>query len=385
MKRRMRCHSFSSSVSFVSFVSYPEPMSKDYYGVLGLQKGASADEVKQAYRKLSKELHQDKHKGDKKAEDRFKEVNEAYEVLGNPEKKQRYDQYGSADGRAGFGGAGPGGFDFSGFSGGDAGNFADIFESFFGGGGRGGARSAREERGADREMDMTIDLQDVVAGARKKVTVTKLAACNTCKGSGAETGSAKITCKECGGTGQVTRSAQSFFGTIQQRFICPTCRGSGKFPEKPCRTCGGEGRTEERIELTIDIPAGIDNGQTLRMREQGDAGRQGTQAGDLYVHVRVRPDPRFEREDTDIRSAVTIPVQDAILGTTITVPTLHGDVTLKIPEGTQPGQVFRLKGKGIPKLNTTRMGDHFVTVQIEIPKKLSRAERKLLEEWRELH
>ena len=360
-------------------------MSKDYYGVLGLAKGASADDIKQAYRKLSKELHPDKHKGDKKAEDRFKEVNEAYEVLGNPEKKQRYDQYGSADGRAGFGGAGPGVFDFSGFSGGDAGNFADIFESFFGGGGRGGARSAREERGADREMEMTIDLQDVVAGARKKVTVTKLAACDTCKGSGAETGSAKITCKECGGTGQVTRSAQSFFGTIQQRFICPTCRGSGKVPEKPCRTCGGEGRTEERIELTIDIPAGIDNGQTLRMREQGDAGRQGTQAGDLYVHVRVRPDPRFEREDTDIRSAVTIPVQDAILGTTITVPTLHGDVTLKIPEGTQPGQVFRLKGKGVPKLNTTRMGDHFVTVQIEIPKKLSRAERKLLEEWRELH
>ena len=356
-------------------------MSKDYYGVLGLAKGASADDIKQAYRKLSKELHPDKHKGDKKAEDRFKEVNEAYEVLGNPEKKQRYDQYGSADGRAGFGGAGPGGFDFSGFSGGNAGNFADIFESFFGGGGRGGAR---EEHGADREMEMTIDLQDIVAGVRKTVTVTKLVSCDTCKASGAEPGSSKITCKECGGTGQVTRSAQSFFGTIQQRFVCPKCRGSGKVPEKPCRTCGGEGRREERTELTIDIPAGIDDGQTLRMRGQGDAGRQGTQAGDLYVHVRVRPDARFQRDGTDIHNTFVIPVQDATLRTTITVPTLHGDVTLKVPEGTQPGQVFRLKGKGVPKLNTTRMGDHYVTVQIEIPKKLSRAERKLLEEWRDL-
>lgn len=356
-------------------------MSKDYYGVLGLQKGASADDIKQAYRKLSKELHPDKHKGDKKAEDRFKEVNEAYEVLSNPQKKQMYDQYGSADGRAGFGGAGPGGFDFSGFSG-DAGNFADIFESFFGGG-RGSARGAREERGADREMEITIDLKDTVAGVRRTVNVRKLVACETCDSSGAERGSSKVTCKECGGTGQITRAAQSFFGTIQQRFVCPTCRGSGKVPEKPCKRCGGEGRTEERVELTIDIPAGIDNGQTLRMRGQGDAGRQGTESGDLYVTVHVRTDPHFEREDTDIRSSVTIPVQDAILGTTITVPTLHGDVTLKIPEGTQPGQVFRLKGKGVPKLNTTRMGDHFVTVRIEIPKKLSRAERKLLEEWRD--
>lgn len=354
-------------------------MPKDFYQVLGLSRGASADEVKRSYRRLSKELHPDKHKGDKVAEERFKSVNEAYEVLSNPEKKKMYDQFGTTGG-PGSGGHGSGGFDFSGFA--DAGNFADIFESFFGGSrARGGAR---EERGADREMELSIDLPEVLSGARRKVSVSLERICKKCKGTGAEEGAQIVTCVECSGTGQISRSAQSFFGVIQQRSICSKCRGSGRVPEKPCRECGGEGRREETFELSIDIPAGIEDGQTLRVRGEGDAGRRNATAGDLYVTVRVSPHKVFVRDGVDIKNETTISVLDATLGAEIEVSTLHGSVILRVPEGTQPGQVFRLKGKGVPRLNTSRMGDHYVTVHVEVPKKLSRAERKLLEELRDI-
>ncbi|OGJ56569.1 molecular chaperone DnaJ [Candidatus Peribacteria bacterium RIFCSPHIGHO2_02_FULL_52_16] len=354
-------------------------MAKNYYDVLGIQKNASVDDIKQAYRKMSKELHPDKHKGDKAAEQKFKEVNEAYEILGNAKKKQQYDQFGTTgNGQGGFGG-GAGGFDFSGFT--EGGNFSDIFESFFGGA-RGGAQ--REERGADREMEIAIDLHEVLKGAAKTVRIERNRSCETCGGSGAEKGSALTRCTECGGTGQVERQTQSFFGMIRQRFVCPQCKGSGKVPEKPCKECKGEGRRPIQEDLRIDIPAGIEDGQSLRLRGEGDAGRQGKSAGDLYVHVRVKEDPRFVRDGTDVRTITTISALDAILGTEIDVETLQGSVTLRIPEGTQPAQVFRLKGKGLPLLNSSRMGDHYVTVEIEIPKKLSRAERKLLEEWKKL-
>lgn len=368
-------------------------MARDFYSVLGVAKGASADDIKKAYRKLSKELHPDKHKGDKAAETRFKEVNEAYEVLSNPQKKQMYDQFGHAGaGAGGFGGAGGSGggfagFDFSQFTGADAGSFADLFEGFFAGGGpRGRSGRRSEERGQDLETEITIDLADVVRGASRTISLKKLRTCEACASKGAEPGSPVVTCVDCGGTGQVTRTAQSFFGVIQQRTLCAKCRGSGKIPQRPCRTCDGEGRMRANAATLVNVPPGIKDGQTLRLRGEGEAGRRGAEAGDLYVHVRVKPDPRFEREEENpenVHSRATVAALDAILGVELPIETLQGSVRLRIPEGTQPGQVFRLKGKGLPVLNSGRVGDHFVTVGVEIPKKLSREERRLLEEWRE--
>ncbi len=363
-------------------------MPRDFYDVLGLKRGASADEIKKAYRSLSKELHPDKHKGDKAAEAKFKEVNEAYETLSNPQKKQMYDQFGSAGanmgggGGGGFGGGqGFGGFDFSGFQQGDASSFSDLFEGFFGGG---AGRARQSDRGEDREVEMTIDLADAFTGVEKNISVRKLHACDRCKGDGAEEGSKISTCTECGGTGQVTHMTQSIFGRLQQRVICPKCRGSGKVPEKACSKCQGEGRTQQDVSLSISIPAGIRDDQSLRLRGEGDAGRRGATAGDLYVHIRVKEDPRFEREGDDIHVVLNISVVDAILGTEKQIPTVHGNVSLKIPEGTQPEQILRLKGKGMPVLNTNRFGDHYVMVKVQVPTKLSRAERKLVEEWRSL-
>lgn len=366
-------------------------MASDYYTILGLARSASADEIKQAYRKLSKEWHPDKHKGEKKAEEKFKEINEAYEALSDPKKKQMYDQFGTTGGNgggAGFNpGAGFGGFDFSGFTGANGAggarvDFSDLFEGFFGGGGR--RAGAREERGRDLEVEMTIEFAEAVSGVRREFTLQKLHACDDCGGSGAEKGSTLITCKDCGGTGQIVRTSQSFFGTVQQAVVCTRCKGSGKVPEKICPTCRGEGRVSRKATVVTTVPAGIDDGQTLRVRGEGDAGPRGAAAGDLFVHVRVRPDSRFVREGDDVRSTITITVPDAILGTDADVETVHGSTTLKVPAGTQSGQVFRIKGKGMPVLNTSRLGDHYVTVTVEIPGKLSKEEKKLVEEWKTL-
>jgi molecular chaperone DnaJ len=356
-------------------------MAKDYYQILGLSRGASADDVKKAYRKLSKELHPDRNPGNAEAERKFKEVNQAYEVLSNPQKKQSYDQFGEAGANAGAGGFG--GFDFSGFSGGQAFDMSDLFESFFGGRGGRAERAREEQKGEDREVMVDIDLADVVNGKRLTVNMRRLRPCDRCTGNGAEPGSSLVSCGECGGTGQVTKTARSLFGVVQQTAICPRCSGSGKVPEKACTKCSGEGRRAEDAAITVDVPAGIDDGQTLRLRGEGDAGRRGAAAGDLYVHVRVRADSRFMREGVDIRSVLSILVVDAILGTEISVDTVHGPVSLNIPDGTQPGQIMRIKGKGLPELNSRHVGDHYVTVNVEVPKKLSRAERKIVEEWRQ--
>lgn len=327
---------------------------------------------------MSKEWHPDKHKGDKGAEERFKEINEAYEMLNDPEKRKRYDQFGDA---SFTGGQGFPGFDFSSFSSGGLGDFTDLFEGFFGGRGR----RATREAGEDLHVEVTVDLRDVLAGAEQSLALRTHVSCATCGGSGAAKGGTLITCTECGGTGQVTRTAQSFFGAIQQRVLCPICGGAGKVPSEKCKTCGGEGRVSGRQDVTVRIPAGIEDGQTLRSRGEGGAGRRGEAAGDLFVTVRIRPDPRFVREGTDVRSSLVIPVLDAILGAEKNVETLHGSLTLAIPEGTQPGQVLRIKGKGLPLLGTSRHGDQYVTVNVEVPKKLSREERKLMEEWRGMH
>lgn len=351
----------------------------DPYATLGVSRSASPDEIKQAYRKLSKEWHPDKHKGDKAAEDKFKQINEAYETLSDPQKKQMFDQFGRTSGSAG--GAGPGGFDFSGFSGGNGGmDFSDMFESFFGANRQ---TAANRDRGQDREIEVQVDLIDVVKPVAKTINQRSLKPCKTCDGSGAEPGSKLVTCDQCSGTGQVVRSTQSFFGTIQQRTMCPKCKGSGKVPEKPCRTCGGEGRTADTQDITIQIPAGIEDGQTLRVTGGGDAGRRSGASGDLYVHVRVRPDPRFERDGADIRTEAVLHVLDAMLGTEIETETVHGPVRLAVPAGTQPGQILRIKGKGMPVLSSSRTGDHYVTIVVDIPKKLSRDEKRIMEEWRE--
>ncbi|MFA7682042.1 MAG: molecular chaperone DnaJ [Candidatus Peribacteraceae bacterium] len=354
-------------------------MSRDYYEVLGVSRDAPQEDIKKAYRRLSKELHPDRNKEDKNAEQRFKEVNEAYEVLGDKEKRQKYDQFGAAG--AGTGAGGFGGFDFSNFQ--NAGGFGDIFESFFGGR-RGGGRTARNERGRDMEVRLVIDFAEAVNGAKKKITIEKEVVCDACNGKGVTEGSSMVTCSDCSGTGQVTRTAQSFFGTIQQSFVCQKCGGSGSIPEKACPKCSGEGRVHERVTFTVDIPAGIHDGQTLRLTGKGNAGKRGAPAGDLYVLIALRPDKRFVRDGDDIRSQITVSVADAILGTQISVPTVHGDVELKIIAGTQPGQILRIRGKGMPVLSSARHGDHYVEVVVEIPKKLSRKEKELMEEWKKL-
>jgi len=356
-------------------------MAKDYYDILGIERTASQEDIKRTYRRLSKELHPDKHKGDKEVEKRYQAINEAYETLSNPKKRQMYDQFGAAGPQAG---AGFGGFQgFGGFGAEDMGGFADIFENFFGGA-RAGRQRQQDQRGSDIEAEITIPFQEAVTGAQRRISLRALSVCTACGGTGAEKESGMVACDHCGGTGQITRTVQSFFGTLQQSSVCPQCGGSGKVPKEPCRVCGGEGRKEDTRERTVEIPAGIHEGQTLRLRGQGNAGRQGAQAGDLFLHIRIMPDSRFERDGDDIRSSYTISVPDAVLGTQKEVDTVQGRVTLKIPAGTQPGQVFRLKGKGMPIIGSSRHGDHYTTIQVEIPVKLSRKEKELLEEWQKI-
>ena len=353
-------------------------MSKDYYSTLGVARDASESEIKKAYRDMSKKWHPDKHKGEKKAEDKFKEINEAYEVIGNAKRKQQYDQFGSTGGPSG---GGAGGFDFSGFQQNDMGDLGDMFSSFFGGqGGQQGRRGRNSNRGRDIQVRITIDFIDVVKGAQKVIAIEKFIICADCSGSGAADNGKLVTCTDCNGTGQVTHTAQSFFGTIQQAVVCGKCQGSGQVPEKPCTKCKGEGRKREKAEITVDVPAGIHDGQTLRMQGQGDAGKNGDASGELYVQIQVKNDPSFVRDNDDIRSEINVSVLDAVLGTEVKVNTVHGEVTLKIPAGTQPNQVLRLKGKGLPVLSSARTGDHYVTVKIEVPKKLSKQEKKLYEE-----
>jgi len=342
---------------------------------------------------LSKEWHPDKHpshstgsgQAAKEAESKFKEINEAYETLSDSQKKQQYDQFGRTAGPGGSTGGGGAGFDFSGFQGGfggDAGDLGDLFENFFGGRGGGGRRGGRTQ-GQDRSVAVEIELKDVLEKKTVQFRLSRVRSCETCAGSGAAKNAKVVTCTTCGGTGQVTRVAQSIFGAVQQRSVCTVCQGSGTIPEAPCGTCKGEGRTQQTETVSVDVPAGIDDGQQLRLQGQGDAGFRGQQPGDLFVTVRVKPDRRFEREGADMRSTVKVPAVDAILGAQIDVETIHGPVTVTLPAGTQPGQVLRLKAKGLPELGRSRTGDHYVEVAIEIPTKLSKQERKILEEWKE--
>jgi len=350
---------------------------RDYYEVLGVKKDATADEIKKAFRKLTKENHPDLHPGDKACEERFKEANEAYEVLSDEEKRRKYDQYGHAafDPNAGFGGGGFG--DFSGFGG-----FGDIFSDIFGGFGastRSNPNAPR--RGENVRATANISFEEAAFGCKKEVTIAKVETCADCKGTGCAPGTTPEICPDCKGTGHVTVNQRTPFGMMQSSSPCSKCHGSGKIIHQPCKSCRGLGCIRRQHKVEVNIPAGIDDGQTISKPGGGNAGVNGGPAGDLLVTVIVRPHPRFERDGTSVLLEQEISYAQATLGSEVEVPTLDGKVKLTIPEGTQPGAVFRLRGKGIPYLRGSGRGDQFVTVNIKVPKNLTGSQKELLRQF----
>lgn len=351
-------------------------MAKDYYEVLGVARDASIDDIKKAYRKLAMQHHPDQG-GD---EAKFKEVNEAYQVLSDQQKRGQYDQFGSAG--PGGGGFGGGGFDFNGFSSGGFSDLGDIFESFFGGGFA--QQQARPqtgpERGEDAEAMVTIDFLTAVFGGEESVDVTLLEICDVCKGDGAEPGSKIVTCATCSGTGQERRTQRSIFGNVTTASVCHVCHGKGKVPEKQCHECGGHGRVKKTSKLKIKIPAGVDTGTTLKLKEKGHAGQRGGNPGDLYVRLQVRASRKFERSGYDIHTTAEIHVLQAVLGDEIEVETVHGMKKVGIPAGLESGKKIRLARSGVPKLGSSEVGDHIVEIKVVMPKKLSKREQELYTE-----
>lgn len=355
----------------------------DYYDTLGVGKSASDDEIKKAYRKLAHKYHPDKAGGDEK---KFKEINEAYQVLSDKSKRSQYDQYGQAFGSTGGpSGGGFGGFDFSGasqngrgfefdFGGGD---FEDIFSNIFGGSQR---RSPARKRGRDIQVDVEIDFKEMADGAKRDINLRRSVACDRCDGTGAEPGAKVETCPVCKGTGQVQKTTRSFFGAFSQVSTCPECQGEGKRYSKKCSKCGGDGRVKENQNITINIPSGIADGQTISISGQGEAGEKGAPAGDLYVVVHIKDHTKFSRRDNDILSTEYISFSLAALGGETQVETLGGKLVLKIPSGTQSGETFRIRGKGISDFHGRGVGNHLVKIIVRIPKKLSREQKNMIEE-----
>ena len=347
---------------------------RDYYEVLGIQKGASDDEIKKAYRKMAKKYHPDVNK-EADAEEKFKEINEANEVLSDPQKKAAYDQYGHAGVDGSFG-QGAGGFGEGGFGG-----FEDIFGSFFGGGfGGGGQRRANNgpRKGNDRFMQMRIDFMDSIFGKSEQITLDVDEQCSECHGSGARSASDVETCSTCHGSGRVVTQQRTPFGTFQSESVCPHCNGTGKQIKVKCSKCGGKGYEHKRVKLDIKIPAGISSGQQVRVSGKGERGANGGPNGDLYIEIIVNKHKNFVRDGNDIRIAIPISIVDATLGCEVDVPTVYGDVTLKIPSGTQNGTQMRLKGKGV-KSPRGSQGDQFVEIKLDVPTKLSKEEKELFE------
>lgn len=364
---------------------------KDLYEILGVKKDASDSEIKAAYRKLALQWHPDKHQGEKDAEQKFKEINMAYEILSDKKKRQQYDTFGSTGGgQGGFGGGHSGfgsgyggfngaGFDFSGFSDGASG-FADIFETFFNGGqssGRGRKRKTGAMRGNDIEAGIKISFEEAVFGCEKELEITKPDVCGNCKGNGVEPGSSIVTCQNCRGTGEIRAVRNTILGQITTSRTCDECGGEGKIPEKKCTSCHGTTRVRTKENVKVRIPAGVDNGSTIRLSGKGEGGVKNGQNGDLYITLQVVPSKKFVRDGYDIHSEVDIHLVQAVLGAEIEVETIHGKEKIVIPSGTEDGKVFKLKGKGVAKIGDDAKGDHLVKIRIKIPSKLSKSEKEL--------
>ena len=356
---------------------------RDYYEVLGIQKGASEDEIKKAYKKLARKYHPDMNPGDKEAEEKFKEVNEANEVLSDPEKKARYDQFGFAgvDPNYGAGAGGAGGFG-GGF---DFGDLGDIFGSFFGGGFGGGQRRNPNapQRGESIRASVSVSFTDAAFGCEKSVTLERSEMCGTCKGNGCAPGTTPEVCPDCHGTGTVQVRRQTPMGVFASNGPCRKCGGTGRLIHQPCPDCRGGGTVRKRKTIQVTIPAGIDHGQTISLRGQGNAGKNGGPAGDLLITVMVQPHDLFRRDGVDVFCEAPITFTQAVLGAELEIPTIDGKVKYSIPEGTQTGTVFRLKGKGIPVLNGRGRGDPYVTVTIETPRNLNKEQKEALRKFSE--
>lgn len=349
---------------------------RDYYEILGVGREASPDELKSAFRKLAVKYHPDRNPDNPEAEKTFKQLAEAYDVLSDPKKRQMYDRYGHDMGRA----SGHGGFDFDFGSFSSSNAFADIFGDLFGdifGGGFGGRGRSRGRRGADLRYDLEVEFEQAANGWETEVQFPKRTTCETCSGSGAKPGTEPSTCASCGGAGQV-RMQQGFFSISRP---CPSCGGRGKIIKSPCSTCSGSGQTNRSHTLKITLPAGIDDGQRLRLQGEGEAGVEGGPAGDLYVVVHIKPHPIFKREEDNVIVEMPISFGQAALGAEVEVPTLSGRVGLKIPSGTQPGTVFRLRDKGIPHLGGVGRGHQYVKVSVEVPKNLTREQKELIAQF----
>lgn len=351
---------------------------RDYYEVLGVSKGASEDEIKKAYRQSAKKYHPDLHPGDKECEEKFKEVNEAYEVLSDSDKKARYDQFGHAGVDPNFGGGGAGGYGAYG----QGIDIDDIFSSFFGGfGGRRSNNPNAPSRGSDVEASIYISFEEAAAGCKKTVSYECVSSCGECHGTGAKPGTQPKTCSVCGGSGRVTISQRTPFGVVQTQRTCDACHGKGKTIDSPCPKCGGSGRKRKTKTVDITIPAGIKDQQILNVGGRGNSGYNGGPSGDLHVYVNVKPHPVFERRGDDVWCNMPLTFAQAALGAEVIVPTLDGKVSYMVHEGTQPGDVFKLKGKGIQRLNGRGKGDQYVRVTVEVPRNLSSKQKNIIKEF----
>ena len=354
---------------------------RDYYEVLGVSKGASDDEIKRAYRKLAKKYHPDMNPGDKEAEAKFKEVNEAYSILSDSEKRARYDQFGHAGVDPNYGAGGPGG-GFGGFDMGDI-DLGDIFGSFFGGGfgGFGGSTSSRRngpQKGESLRASLTISFEEAAFGCEKEINLNRTEECEACHGSGAEPGTTAETCPDCRGTGVVRVQQRTGGFAFSSTAACTRCRGTGKIIHSPCKSCGGSGSVKKSKRITVTIPAGIDDGQAVSLRGQGNAGKNGGPAGDLIVGVRVKPHPQFRRDGTTVLYEQPVSFFQAAMGAELEIPTIDGKVKYTLPAGTQTGTTFRLRGKGIPELRGRGRGDQYVTIRVQVPTSMNAEQKEAL-------
>lgn len=352
---------------------------RDYYEVLGVKKEATPEEIKKAYRNLALKYHPDRNSSDGDTEKKFKEINEAYQVLSDPDKKAKYDQFGSAEGMGGFDFQGRGFADASNF-----GDFGDIFDSFFGTRSRRTDGRARPQRGANLRYNLEISFEDAAFGKETKIEIPSWENCPVCKGNGAKPGTSPQTCPDCHGSGEIKSTQSTMFGQFVNINTCPRCRGEGKIIIDACINCRGTGKVKKNKVVRVKIPAGVDTGHRLRISEMGEPGEKGGPPGDLYIFLQVKPHKIFIRNGIDINNTQSISFIKAALGGTITVPTLEEKAKLKIPAGTQPNSVFRLRGKGIFKIGTQQRGNQFVKIKVEIPKKMNEQQRDLLLEYAKL-